>query len=42
MKKQIELMEAQRILAERQLSHLDDINGNTDGGGFSWVRPGTR
>jgi hypothetical protein len=42
MRKQVELMEAQRILAEQQLSHLDDINGNTDGGGFSWVRPGTR
>ena len=42
MQKQVDLMEAQRLLAERQLSHLDDINGNTDGGGFSWVRPGTR
>ena len=39
MRKQVELMEHQRHLAERQLQHLDDINGNTDGGGFSWARP---
>lgn len=39
LKRQIELMEHQRHLAERQLQHLDDINGNTDGGGFSWARP---
>jgi hypothetical protein len=42
MQKQVDLMEAQRLLAERQLSHLDDISGNTDTGNFTWARPGTR